>query len=394
MGQAKDKIPVGVLFSTTGPYASLGREGFDGAMAAIDEINKTDAYAFELFAEIGDPGGNTEAYAELGRRIIKTSNARFVVGCTTSWSRKEIIPVLEKTGTHLWYPCPYEGFEGNDHVVYIGACPNQHIVPLLSYIVPRFGPNPILVGSNYIWGWETNRIAREYVERAGGTVRGERFVPLGDRGIAHIIEEIRQKRPDFILNTLIGPSSEAFVEAYYALGQSDPAFSPDEHPIISCNWTENEIATLGEKAAGHFTIAPYFQALPTADNKAFLDVVTKFAPGTQHISAFFAQAYAAVHMIARGIAATGKIDAEAVLSHAKTSTYQAPFGSARIHPETNHTVMVPRIGRANADGRFEIVTEAGAPIIPDPYLARRELNPMADFSNSDGQSTSHLRLVK
>ena len=29
------------------------------------------------------------------------------------------------------------------------------------------------IGSNYVWGWESNRIAREVVEGSGGTVVGE-----------------------------------------------------------------------------------------------------------------------------------------------------------------------------------------------------------------------------
>ena len=39
--------------------------------------------------------------------------------------------MLEKAGGTLWYACPYEGFEANEHVVYMHACPNQHLVPLL-----------------------------------------------------------------------------------------------------------------------------------------------------------------------------------------------------------------------------------------------------------------------
>ena len=76
----------------------------------------------------------------------RNSGARHIIGCVTSWSRKEVIPVLEKAGGTLWYACPYEGFEANEHVVYMHACPNQHLVPLLGYVVPRFGANGFLLG--------------------------------------------------------------------------------------------------------------------------------------------------------------------------------------------------------------------------------------------------------
>ena len=78
------------------------------------------------------------------RRHPANSGARHIIGCVTSWSRKEVIPILEKAGGTLWYACPYEGFEANEHVVYMHACPNQHLVPLLAYVVPRFGADGFL----------------------------------------------------------------------------------------------------------------------------------------------------------------------------------------------------------------------------------------------------------
>jgi branched-chain amino acid transport system substrate-binding protein len=391
-------LPIGVLFSTSGPYASLGREGFLGASLAIAEINEAGLLPVRLTAVERDPRGNTEAYAGLCRSIVE-AGARFIVGCTTSWSRKEVIPVLEKTGTQLWYPCPYEGFEGNDHVVYVGSCPNQHVVPLLGHVLERFGGDPLLVGSNYIWGWETNRIARDYVEARGGRVKGERFVALGDTDIGHIIEEVRLKRPDFVLNTLIGPSSGAFVEAYWQLGQDDPAFDPAHRPIISCNWTESEIAALGPRARGHLTIAPYFQSLELGANDNFLATIRRLMPAMERPSAFFAQAYAAVHMIARGLAATGADDVDRVLAAAKADSYEAPFGPLGIHAETNHAILTPHIARAGAAGAFEVVASTERPIIPDPYLARS--GPVAvrrpaasPETGAEASRAPHLRLVK
>jgi branched-chain amino acid transport system substrate-binding protein len=267
-------------------------------------------------------------------------------------------------------------------------------VPLLDYILPRHGLNPALIGSNYIWGWETNRIARELVERAGGTVKAERFIRLGDTDIAHIVAEIRQKRPDFVFNTLIGPSSQAFVAAYHALGREDPSFAPEQRPIVSCNWTEDEVATLGEKAAGHYSTAPYFQSLATSANGDLLAVAGRFAGHRQHISAFFVQAYAAVHLIARGIAATGGARAEAVLAHATTTEFASPLGPLRIHAETNHAILTPHIGRANAGGGFEIVSTAQAPVVPDPYLIHLDQGAAAPVSEGASSAVPYLRLIK
>ena len=378
-------IPIGVLFSASGPYAAIGSEGLAGTLLAIEEINSNNLHDFKLQPHIRDPLGITENYAALAADIVATSGARHIIGCTTSWSRKEVIPLLEKSDTMLWYPCPYEGFEVHEQVVYLGACPNQHVLPLLEFALPRFGADGYLVGSNYIWGWETSRIARDFMEAAGGHVAGERYVPLGDVDVDRIIQEIRLKRPSFILNTLIGPSSYAFLEAYEALGQEDPAFQPATRPVLSCNFSERELAQIGKPAQGQYAVSPYFQNLATPENRQFLDVVRKFAPATEHVSAFFAQAYAAVHLLAAGLSATGIDDTRAVLGAVAGRVVKAPYGPVQIENTNNHTVLTPRIARAGSAG-FEIVSDLGAAIRPDPYLARATAKP--------ARQASHLRVVK
>ena len=86
-----------------------------------------------------------------------------VVGCYTSSSRKEVLPLFEKHDGLLWYPSHYEGFESSDNVVYTGAAPNQHIVPLAEHLLRHYGTSAYCLGSNYIWAWENNKIMREAV---------------------------------------------------------------------------------------------------------------------------------------------------------------------------------------------------------------------------------------
>lgn len=389
-GLSGANVPVGILFSRSGPYAAIGREGFAGAMTAIAEINERTG-GFKLTPEVRDPQGVTEHYAPLAREAIARAGARHIVGCTTSWSRKEVIPVLEKSGTLLWYPCPYEGFECNEQVIYLGACPNQHVLRLFEFALPRFGSHGYLVGSNYIWGWETSRIARDIIEHSAGTVAGERYVPLGDTDIDRIVEEIRLKRPDFVLNTLIGPSSYAFLRAYHELGQRDPDFSPERRPVLSCNFAESEAAALGEVIAGHYVIAPYFQSLDSDDNRRFLATARRLSTAQPDLSAFFVQAYTAVHMLAAAIAEAGTDEPAAVREAAMESGFTSPFGPVRIDRATNHTVLVPRIGRANGAGGFDVVSEAETPVVPDPYLARSSL---AVGSRSTDERTPYLRVIK
>ncbi|MBL8708628.1 MAG: transporter substrate-binding domain-containing protein [Rhodospirillaceae bacterium] len=365
--------PIGVLFSRSGPYEAPGRQGYDGAMAAIAEVNARRGFGFELVPVVADPQGNTDRYAALCQQMIRDHRLRHVVGCTTSWSRKEVIPVVEKTDALLWYPCVYEGFEASENVVYVAACANQHLVPLLDFILPRFGRQAALLGSNYIWGWETNRIAREAMLHSGGAVVAERYVPIGDIDIDHLVAEIRQKRPNFILNNLIGPSSYAFLRAYHALGQSDPDFRAEARPVISCNLYEGETLGLGAAAAGHYTVSCYFESLATDANRRFLADLAGAGTGTP-ITAFFAESYASVMLIADAIARAGTDAIAPVLQAAASRRISSPLGEIVVDPVTHHVALPAHIGRARADGSFEIVQLAGRSIDPDPFLTRTSLH--------------------
>ncbi len=172
-----------------------------------------------------------------------------------------MIPTLERHGGTLWYAVPYEGFEASDHVVYTHACPNQHLLPLLDWVIPAQGAKAYLTGSNYIWGWEMNRLARERIVQAGGMIAGERYLPIGSRDVGRMIEEIRSSRPDFVLNSLIGPSSYEFLAAYRDLGRQDDHFLPARCPVLSCNLTECELPAIGMAAEGLVSAGPYFRGI-------------------------------------------------------------------------------------------------------------------------------------
>jgi len=112
-----------------------------------------------------NPSGDLARYRSLSLELLG-SGIRHVVGCYTSSSRKEVIPCFEKFDGLLWYPSHYEGFESSDNVIYTGAAPNQHVLPLVDYLASRVGSRAFCVGSNYIWAWENNRNLSRGIDRS------------------------------------------------------------------------------------------------------------------------------------------------------------------------------------------------------------------------------------
>lgn len=359
-----DPIRIGILFSTTGPYGSMGRDARDGADLAIAEFG--DASDGGVDAVFFDPHADLAAYLDGARNLLR-QGCRHIVGTITSAARKEVLPLIEKHDGLLWYMCPYEGFEANESVIYLGGCPNQHLLPLFEYLIPRYGKRPYLVGANYVWGWEMNRLARELVGNAGGEVLGERYLPLDETAVERIISEIEQRRPSFILNNLIGPSSYAFLAAMRALADRDPAFRPEVCPVVSCDLMECELADIAPGAAkGQLCAASYFDTLATSDNARFKrNVHARF--GERRVSSVFASAYTAVKLALAAISAASTDDPRAVRQQLSRQPWPSLFGPLAIDAETNHAALPFHLGRINSSNSFDVIASR-PPLAADPYL--------------------------
>ena len=364
---ASVRAPVGVLISSDGPYSVASRSMLCGALLGIEEA-KTDNV--ELDPIIVNPAGDNTRYAAMAAQLL-AGGVKHVVGCYTSSSRKEIIPLFEKSDALLWYPSHYEGFESCNNVVYTGAVANQHLLPLVEYLLSHIGSRAFCVGSNYIWAWENNRILREAIGPNGGTVLAERYVPVGDTDFGQLIEAILAARPSFVFNTLIGESSYQFMRDLRSACARRGFDQPSTIPVASCTLSEPELEAIGPDAVdGHITSSVYFSSVHTAENARFVAAYRARFPSGPAISADAEATYIAVRLLALAIREAGGEDAASVKRAVARQSIVAPQGVVQIDAETMHASLTPRIARSNKDGAFTVLREAAKPVAADPYLIR------------------------
>lgn len=382
-------VTIGVLFSTSGSYAAVGRAMHAGAMLAIAEINADPAAGVALTAVEADPGGISAAYAAAVQHMLRREDLCHVVGCYTSSSRKEVLPLFEKADAMLWYPSHYEGFETSENVVYTGAAPNQHIVPLARHLLACHGKRGWFVGSNYIWAWENNRILREALTDAGGAVLGERYFPVGETDLGALAEQIVADRPDFVFTTLIGESCYAFLDV---LRQAAAAVGIDqaiEMPVASCSLSEVELPFIAAGAvAGHLSSSVYFSAIRSPENKRFTAMWDRHFGHMGQACADAEATYTAVHLLARAVRMAGGTSFAEVREAVRGLQFTAPQGLVTVDPDNLHCCMRPRIGRSTEAGSFELLFEEDSPIRPDPYLVRA-----TDAGAMQSRMSAYLRLV-
>lgn len=364
----RKSFKIGILYSLSGPYAPLGRECRDGAEFALAQSSRLLPGLIEpVFI---DPRGSLHDYVEGARALLRDHGCRHIIGTITSAARKEILPVVEKHDGLLWYTCPYEGFEANANVIYTGACPNQHLLPLFDHLLPRYGKRPYLLGANYVWGWEMNRLARELIEAADGEIAGECVLPIDETHIDRVIADIERTRPSFVLNNFIGPSSYAFLKAMRKLGESNALFAPHNCPVVSCDLTECELDELADDGIGQLSVASYFDSLTLPDNEGYKKAVAERFGVDRKISTFFATTYASLKLCIEAIHATGTDEPLAVRQQLYSTTADTVLGPIRIDPNTHHAALPFHLGRINTDNAFDILMSQSA-IAADPYLTGR-----------------------
>jgi ABC-type branched-subunit amino acid transport system substrate-binding protein len=357
------------MFSTSGSYSVVARSMLNGALLALRELAEAEC-GVALEPIVVNPSGDLARYRTLSLELLG-DGIRHVVGCYTSSSRKEVIPCFEKFDSLLWYPSHYEGFESSDNVIYTGAAPNQHVLPLVDYLASRVGRRAFCVGSNYIWAWENNRIFREALAVRGGTVVAERYLPVGETEFDQVIGAIIDQRPDFVFNNLIGTSAYAFFRAFRTACRARGIDQVTDIPVASCTLSEPELAEIGPDAIdGHLTSSVYFSSLDSPANAAFIEAYARAFPNGPISSADAEASYIAVKLLAAALEQAGTEDSRAVRAAVANQRLAAPQGEVRIDPQTYHAWLTPRIARSARNGQFEVLLEARSPVGPDPYLVQ------------------------
>ncbi|MCU0910119.1 MAG: transporter substrate-binding domain-containing protein [Rhodobacteraceae bacterium] len=387
---SRDTLRIGLLFSATGSYAALGAAMRAGAELAIDEVNADPSAPVRLDPVPVDPGGVTAAYADGALALLRDHGVTHVFGCYTSSSRKEVLPVFEKHDGLLWYPSHYEGFETSDNVIYTGAAPNQHIVPLARHLLARHGNRGWFVGSNYVWAWENNRILREALMEAGGAVMGERYFPVGETDLGALAAQIVRDRPDFVFTTLIGESGYQFFRLLREAAERAGLDQPRDLPVASCSLSEVELPFIGAAAEGHLSSSVYFSTIDSPQNARFAERWNARFGYLGQACADAEATYIAVHMLVGAVARAGATGLAAVREAVRGLRFDAPQGPVEIDPDNLHCQMRPRIGRSTAAGTFEIIFEEAQPVRPDPYLVWVNA-PQA--GRGEARRPDHLRLV-
>lgn len=363
-GRFKPGIKIGVLHSLSGTMAVSEAPLVDALRLAVEEANRSgglDGARIEMV--VADCRSDAAYCAQQAEKLIVEDKVQALFGCWTSACRKAVKPVVEKHHHLLFYPVQYEGLEESQDIIYTGAVPNQQIVPAVIWALQNDRKRFYLLGSDYVFPRTANLIARDVLRANGGQALAERYLPLGERNFAAVVSEIARLKPDVVLNTLNGDSNDHFFKALREAG-----ITSEHVPVISTSIAEVELAEMGASlVAGNYAAWSYFQGIDSPENKAFVARFKARFGQDRVLDDPMEAAYIGVNMWVNAVREAGSTDLSLVKTLLRQQSIPAPEGIVSTDFTNNHLWKAVRIGKARADGQFDVVWQSGQPVRPGPF---------------------------
>jgi urea transport system substrate-binding protein len=170
-------------------------------------------------------------------------------------------------------------------------------------------------------------------------------------------------KPDVIYAIIVGGSNVAFYKQLKAAG-----VDLKKQTLLTISVTEDEIDGIGgENIEGAYACMKYFQSLKNPNNDKFVPAFHKMWGEKTVIGDVTQAAYLGPWLwkLTAEKAKSFDIDKIAAASPGVEFT-GAPEGYVRIH-ENHHLWSKTRVGRARADGQYDVIYETADLVEPNPF---------------------------
>lgn len=380
--QAAGTVKVGILHSLTGTMAISETSLRDVDLMAIHEINAKGGVLGKMIKPtVVDPASNWDLFAQDANTLIKKDHVKVIFGCWTSVSRKSVLPVVQADHGLLMYPVQYEGEEYSPNIFYIGAVPNQQLIPAEKWLMSKAGGSHkkfYLLGSDYVFPHIANEIMEGYLLAHGVPKKNikVKYVPLGWTDFQTVVSKIKSFARGghaCVLSTINGDSNVPFYTEF-----ANQGLTARRCPIMAFSVAEDELRSMdATKLVGHYACWNYFESLHTKLNQAFV----------KHFKAWCAShnlpggasrvtddpidcAYSSVYLWAKACKKANSFNPQKVAKAMIGLTLDTPGGKIKV--DKNHNMYKPvYIGKILANGQFKVVFKSHGwvkPVAFSPYM--------------------------
>jgi len=371
------EVKVGILHSLSGTMAISEVSLKDALMMGINEINNSGGVLGKKIKPIiVDPASDVDLFAEKAKELIKKDKVAAVFGCWTSASRKSVLPVFEEYKGLLFYPIQYEGEECSNNIIYLGATPNQQLLPAVDFLMSKKGGSKkkfYLLGTDYVFPRTANKILTNYLISKGIKRENikEEYTPFHHQDYQTIVSKIKSFSASgdaCVLNTINGDSNVPFYKEL-----ANQGVYASLCPVMAFSIAEDELRTMDtEYLTGHFASWNYYQSIKSPENFKFTESfkkyceVNKLPGGTERVTDDpICWAYTELFLWKKAVEKAGSFDVSKVIEALDGLEMNSPAGKVKVYG--HHLAKKTLIGEIRPDGQFDIVWSTKNNVLPEPF---------------------------
>jgi urea transport system substrate-binding protein len=343
-------IKIGIPVGLSGANSVVAPSVVQSAELAADEINaKGGILGKKIVLEVADDGSGAAGAQKAFDSLIFQKKVNALITMETSAARNAGLPIVSRGKTPFIYTSFYEGRSCNPYLYVDAWVPDQQVAPIVDYFQKQYKAKTFfLIGSDYAFGRGMLDFTRGYIQKKGGKVLGEEYLPMDGSDWTAIISKLKAANPDaLITSTAGGAPNVTLTKQLRAAGVNIP------YGNLAVD--EGTAKSMGPDAEGIYISASYFTNIDTPENKAFLAAMQKkFGANLKTPNDLSVPEYEGVYLYKAAVEKAGSTNADAIVKALAQVSFNGPRGTIRMNKQ-RHAPLTMYLGQVQKDGSVKIL---------------------------------------
>ncbi|MDU6729784.1 MAG: substrate-binding protein, partial [Bradyrhizobium sp.] len=338
--------PVGL----SGANSVVAPSVVQSAELAVEEINaKGGVLGRKLELEVADDASGAAGAQKAFDALIFQKKVNVLISMEASAARNAGLPIVARGKTPYIYTSFYEGKSCSPYLYVNAWVPDQQVPPIVDYFnKEKKAKSYFLIGSDYAFGRGMLGFTKTYIEKTGGKVVGEEYLPMDGSDWTSIISKLKASGADaLITSTAGGAPNVTLTKQLRAAGVT--------LPYGNLAVDEGTAKGMGADAAGIYLSASYVTGIDTPANKTFLaSMAKKFGAELKTPNDLSVPQYEAVYAYKAAVEKAGSTDQDKVLKALAEVSVEGPRGTIKMDKQ-RHAPLTMYLGQVQADGSVKVI---------------------------------------
>src|SRR4051812_36593036 len=203
---AADPIKIGVPVGLSGANSVVAPSVVQSAELAVEEINaKGGVLGRKLELDVADDASGAAGAQKAFDALIFQKKVNVLISMETSAARNAGLPIVARGKTPFIYTSFYEGKSCSPYLYVNAWVPDQQVPPIVDYFnKEKKAKSYFLIGSDYAFGRGMLAFTKAYIEKTGGKVVGEEYLPMDGSDWTSIISKLKASGADALITSTAG----------------------------------------------------------------------------------------------------------------------------------------------------------------------------------------------